>query len=141
MTKDTTKGATAMIAEPPVVKLRDEKIELRRLGIKDTYKISNALISIMKKLKKQLGHDIDITKIDKLDKSEQMQLMTQALLVSEDEVIDVLAHILDEDVENIVDPNKYPPETPVLVFKALYDHPDITAFINQLKNVMGVLQK
>lgn len=113
----------------PRVVIGDRSYPMRRLGISDVFRISGLIRDIYRKGAEDLAYAMG-------GNGEFQDLgMTLALgfSVSQDQVMDLFAYLLDVERARLEDPEEFPMSAFLQILEGVTNHPDIVAFFEALK--------
>ena len=128
----------SVTAEAPVIEINGEKKQLPRLGLRTTLRVFNLIIELIGKAPQAIGQKAIEKMMDgEITQAEGLNYIVRILPYAEDQVIKLIAHIMDEDIETVENPEKYPMDSGIKIITALYkDHPDFKVFVGQLGKLM-----
>lgn len=123
-----------MIKETPTIEINGEEKEIPRMGIAHTFKAANIVLGIIKNAPNVIG----VEKLKKMGSGEiprekVIPYIVELVSHAENDVIEFIACVMQEDVEDVKDPEKYPMGTGVdIIYKLFTDHPDFKKFVGRL---------
>ena len=125
---------TDALISTPTIEINGEEKEIPRLGIVATFKATNIIFGIIKKAPNVVGVE-QLKKMGKgeIEKEKAITYIIELISYAEDDVINFLAHVMQEKEEDIRNPEKYPMGSGVdILYKLVTQHPDFKAFVGQL---------
>jgi hypothetical protein len=125
--KDKTQASDieAFTAEGSTVIINDEQYTMRRLGIKDTFKLARIVAIGAAGMGKEIGNM-------ELNAAVVGGLLLVGFPYAEKEVLTFLADIIGVSYDDITDPRKFPMGSEVDLINALVEHIDVKAFFGKV---------
>jgi len=121
-TKDTVKADPVMDAAPTVT-IEGREYHMRRLGLRDVFRVSRILgrgVSMLADAKSfTLGQIV--------------QVLVGSLTMNEDEVLDLIADVLQVERDALADPERFPMPCILDVLEALAQHMDLVGFLKRVQ--------
>lgn len=103
----------------PTVLIAGHTYELRRLGLRDVFRVSRILGRGAGLLADSGNFTI----------GQVVQVLVGSMTANEDEVLDLIADVLQVTRDDVNDPNRFPMPCIIDVFEALAKHQDLAGFI------------
>lgn len=126
--QEVTSGLETIVGDTPVVEIEGRTYTMRRLGIKDTFKVIR-IIGIG--VKEMAG----VVHFGQLDTQAMVMAMVAAIPYAEDEIMDLLASLINVGPLEIRDENLFPIGSEIAIIEALTKHQDLKAFFTQLQRL------
>jgi hypothetical protein len=122
--KEKDNGIEALISEGKTVTISGREYQMRRLGIRDTFKLARIIAIGAAGMGKEIG---------KMDLNGEV--LTGLLLVgfpyAEKQIMEFLADIIGIKYEELDDPIKFPMGSEIEMIEALAEHVDVKAFFSK----------
>lgn len=119
-----------ILTEAPTVTIAGRDYQLRRLGLRDTFAVSRIL-----------GRGVAIlgaNAVENLSPGQSAQVIIASLAANEQEVMKLLASVLQVDREALDDPERFPMDSIITVIEALAAHQDMRAFFAKLSALQAL---
>ena len=120
----------AIINEGITIDIAGETYTMRRLGLRDVFKVVRILGS-------GVGMLSDIG--DTPTPGQTLQVLIASMTANEEEVLSLVADLIGVTREDLNDPERFPMESVVDIFKTLSDHQDLRAFLSKVAGMMESL--
>ncbi len=120
----------AIINEGIKIDIAGETYTMRRLGLRDVFKVVRILGS-------GVGMLSDIG--DTPTPGQTLQVLIASMTANEEEVLSLVADLIGVTREDLNDPERFPMESVVDIFKTLSDHQDLRAFLSKVAGMMESL--
>ena len=129
---------TDALISTPTIEINGEEKEIPRLGIAATFKAANIIFGIIKKAPNVIGvEQLKKMQQGEIDKEKALTYIIELISYAEEDVMKFIAYIMQEDIETIQNPEKYPMGSGVqIIYKLITEHPDFKAFVGQLGKLM-----
>ncbi len=116
-----------VLAEPTVITINEREYTLRKLGVRDVFRVSRIL-----------GRGIGVLANDgaNLTGGQVVQVLVASLSQNEEEVLALVADVLGVSRKQLEDPNVFPMESIIDVFEALAEHQDLRAFLARVQSLV-----
>lgn len=124
-TKTVKDKPDPILSEAPTVEIAGETYELRRLGLRDVFKVARVL-----------GNGIAVLGDERYGPGQVLQVLIASMAQNEEEVLTLVADVLGLKRKDLDDPERFPMESIVTVFEALSEHQDIRAFLAKVEAMM-----
>jgi hypothetical protein len=123
--KNESDGVDAFLNEGSTVTINGREYHIRRLGIRDTFKLARILAVGAAGMGKEIG---------KMDLSGEVVagLLLVGFPYAEKQIMDFFADILGIKREELDDPDKFPMGSEVEIIEALVEHVDVKAFFDRV---------
>ena len=118
----------AITSKGTPVTVNGREYTMRRLGWPEAMKVARILSAGAGSIAKQ-GQDVSQANL--------LQVMFASLTSNEDAVLDLVADVLQVSPEDIRNPELFPMDSIVHVFKALSEHQDVKSFLASVGMVLG----
>lgn len=125
---EVTSGLETIVGDKPTVEIEGRTYTLRRLGIRDTFKVIK-IIGIG--VKEMAG----VVNFGQLDVRAMTMAMVAAIPYAEDEIMDLMASLIDVEGEELRNPDLFPLGSEIAIIEALTKHQDLKAFFIQLQRL------
>ena len=112
-----------ILSEPATVTIAGETYELRRLGLQDVFKVARILGNGVAVLGDTSGT---------YSPAQAVQVLVASMTRNEDEVLNLVADLLNVDRKTLADPDKFPMDSMIDIFTALSEHQDLKAFLARI---------
>lgn len=123
-TKKQTDKTDPVLQDPPTVEIAGETYTLRRLGLRDVFRVARILGNGVAVLGDTSGQ---------YTPGQVLQVLVAALSRNEDEVLGLVADLLKVKRNELDDPDRFPMDSIVDVFTVLSEHQDLKAFLAKLE--------
>lgn len=135
MTADPTKGDAPILDPGPIVEIGGTPYTLRRLGVRDTFKIAR-IVAVGAASTKS-----DLTDAELADPNKLQALLLAGVMAAEVTVLDLCASLIGVTVKDLEDPERFPMSTPIDIAMALVEHQDVRAFFAHVKPLVAKFAK
>lgn len=117
MSKDTILDSAA------TVEIAGVTYTLRRLGLQDVFRVARIL-----------GNGVAMLgdTASGYTPAQAVQILVASMTRNEDEVLNLVADLLNVERKTLADPDKFPMDSMIDIFKALSEHQDLKAFLARL---------
>lgn len=127
--KDRPPDADPILSEAPTVTIAGTEYPLRRLGLRDVFRVSRIL-------GRGVGLIGDVTT---LTVTQLAQVLILSMNANEEEVLRLLADVIGVDRVDLEDEERFPMEAFIDILAGLAKHQDILAFIARLQTLASRL--
>jgi hypothetical protein len=124
MSKDTILDSAA------TVEIAGVTYTLRRLGLQDVFRVARILGGGVAVLGESTG---------KYTSLEIAQVLIAAMTRNEDEVLNLVADLLNVERKTLADPDKFPMDSMIDIIQAVSEHQDLKAFLSRVAVMMDRL--
>lgn len=128
---DPTVGDAPILDPGPTVQVGDRTIQIRRLGIKDTFAVAR-IIAVGASASNRPLSNAEMTNPERMG-----ELLLAGFVAAEKTAMDFLASLVGVTVKELQDPEQFPMGTELDIIMALVEHQDLKAFLSRA----GVLMK
>lgn len=117
----TDKSEAPLLAEPPVITVAGREYPMRRLGVRDTFKLARILAAGAAGLGQQL---------ERMEMTPENigMLLIAGVPFAEKQAIEVLSSVIGVTPEEFSDPARFPMGSELEVIGGLIEHQDLKAF-------------
>lgn len=126
--QEVTSGLETIVGDTPVVEIEGRTYTMRRLGIKDTFKVIRIIGIGVKEMAGMFN-------FGQLDVQAMTMAMVAAIPYAEDEIMDLLASLINVEPREVRDENLFPIGSEIAIIEALTKHQDLKAFFTQLQRL------
>jgi len=120
-----------LVAETPKVTINGRVYKMRRLGIRDTFKLAKVIAVGAAGMGKEIG-DIE------LNAEVAIGLLLAGFPYAEREIVELLANIIGVKYEDMMNPEKFPMGSEIEIIKTLTEHVDVKAFFDKMVGLLKV---
>lgn len=131
LASDPSTGSDPILGQELTVTIEGRTYTMRRLGIRDTFRLARIMGSGARVMGGELGEDTS--------PEELIALLTAGLGSSEDEAIALLASLIGVDARELTDPDAFPMGSELAIIETLVEHQDLRAFFDRLGKLVGKL--
>ena len=135
MSTDPTKGDAPILDPGPIVEIGGNPYTLRRLGVRDTFKIARIVAVGAASTNRNLT-DADLANPENLQ-----AMLLAGLMAAEQTVIELCASLIGVTVKELEDPDRFPMSTPLDIALALAEHQDVRAFFAHVQPLVAKFAK
>lgn len=135
MTADPTKGDSPILDPGPIVEIGGQPYTLRRLGVRDTFKIAR-IVAVGAAASNKTPTDADMADPDKLQ-----GMLLAGLMAAEQTVIELCASLIGVTIKDFENPEIFPMSAPIDIAMALVEHQDVKAFFDHVKPLVAKFAK
>lgn len=120
----------AITSEGIQIEIAGEQYTMRRLGMRDVFRVVRIL-----------GNGVAALGASKEPPTagQVLQVLVHSMTVNENEVLDLIADLLNVDRAELNNPDKFPMESIVDIFKTLSEHQDLRAFLDKVARLTETL--
>lgn len=120
----------AITSEGIQIEIAGEQYTMRRLGMRDVFRVVRIL-----------GNGVAALGASKEPPTagQVLQVLVHSLSVNENEVLDLIADLLSVEREDLNNPDKFPMDSIVDIFKTLSEHQDLRAFLSKVARMTETL--
>lgn len=120
----------AITSEGIQIEIAGEQYTMRRLGMRDVFRVVRIL-----------GNGVAALGASKEPPTagQVLQVLVHSLSVNENEVLDLIADLLSVEREDLNNPDKFPMDSIVDIFKTLSEHQDLRAFLDKVARMTETL--
>jgi len=120
----------AITSEGIQIEIAGEQYTMRRLGMRDVFRVVRIL-----------GNGVAALGASKEPPTagQVLQVLVHSMTVNENEVLDLIADLLKVDRAELNNPDKFPMESIVDIFKTLSEHQDLRAFLDKVARLTETL--
>lgn len=129
---DPTKGDSPILDPGPIVEIDGKPYPLRRLGVRDTFKLAK----IVAVGAAALNPTQQFTNNDMAKPEVLQQLLLAGLMAAETTVLELMASLISVTVKELEDPERFPMSTPLDIAMALVEHQDLRAFFAHVQPLL-----
>ena len=127
--EEVTTGMEPIVGEGPTVEIEGVIYRLRRLGMRDTFRIAKIMgIGV--------ASMAGMVNLSRLNADMAGMAVIAAIPYAEDEILDLLASLVGVGEEDIRDPNLFPLGSELKIIDAIAKHQDLQAFFTQLHHLL-----
>lgn len=130
---DPTVGTDPILDPGPIVEINGESYPVRRLGIRDTFRVARIVGAGVLAMNKPLNTD-DLQKEEVI-----MELLAAGMVRAEGEVIGLLADVIGVKADELTDPERFPMGSEIDIIQALANSQDLKAFFTKLGKLIKQL--
>lgn len=120
----------AITSEGIQIEIAGEQYTMRRLGMRDVFRV----VRILGNGVAALGASNEPPTAGQV-----LQVLVHSMTVNENEVLDLIADLLSVDRAELNNPDKFPMESIVDIFKTLSEHQDLKAFLAKVASLTETL--
>jgi len=120
----------AIINEGVQIEIAGEQYTIRRLGMRDVFRVVRILGSGVGMLS-DLG--------DTPTAGQTLQVLIASMTANEEEVMTLIADLMGVDRDLLNDPEKFPMDAIIDIFKTLSEHQDLRAFLSKVARLTETL--
>lgn len=122
--KQAVEEQDPVLAEAPTVTIAGKAYVMRKLGLRDVFRVSRIL-----------GRGVAVLASDgaNLNAGQVMQVLVASLNTNEEEVLALIADVLKVSRRDLEDPDKFPMESIIDVLEALAEHQDLRSFLARVQ--------
>ncbi len=126
MPKKPTENIDPILHEEPTITIADREYTVRRLGLRDVFRVSRIL-----------GRGVALLgdQAQTLSGSQVVQVLVASLTSNEDEVLKLIADVLSVQRAELDDPAVFPMDCIVDILEALAAHQDLRAFFARVQTL------
>lgn len=123
------KKPDAILDDAPTVEIAGETYTLRRLGLRDTFRVARIL-----------GNGIAVLgDAEAYSPGQVVQVLVASMTRAEEEVLNLIADLIGVKRAELDNTERFPMEAIIDVFQTLSQHQDLQAFLARLEALMGNL--
>jgi hypothetical protein len=126
MTDKEISDMEAIMSEGPEVEIEGRIFKLRRLGVRDTFKLARIVAIGAAGIGKEIGN------MQELSPELIGGLLLLGFPYAERDVLEFLSSIIDVPFEEFSNPEKFPMGSEVVIVNALVEHVDVKAFFSKI---------
>lgn len=119
----------AFVGEAPTITIRGREYKLRRLTFSDIFKLGRILGVGAAGMGKEIG------KMD-LNPGVLAGLLLVSFPYAEDQCMEFIASIIDVEIKDLKNPELFPVDSILDIFKVLVEHEDVKAFFTKLAGLL-----
>ena len=129
-TKKQAPEVDPILSDDPTVTIAGAEYTIRRLGLRDVFKVARILGRGVAVLGDNAGT---------LSAAQTMQVLISSLTANEDEVLSLLADVLSVKRTELENPALFPMDSIIDVLQALAEHQDLKAFLARVQRLTETL--
>lgn len=129
-TKKQSPEVDPILSDDPTVEIAGKTYTIRRLGLRDVFKVARILGRGVAVLGDNAGT---------LSAAQTMQVLISSLTANEDEVLALLADVLSVKRTELENPRLFPMDSIIDVLQALAEHQDLKAFLARVQRLTETL--